>query len=80
MFLEDNPLAMEQQYPYQIHFDKDRYHQVREIIEWCLEHIGDGGYIGHPKDAVWFVVTAFGKSSWLFRTNQDATLFALRWA
>jgi|688.fasta_scaffold403364_5 hypothetical protein len=66
-------------YPYQIHFDHDRYHQIREIIDWCLENIGEGGYIGN-KQTIWAVATAFGKSSWLFKKKTHATLFALRWA
>jgi hypothetical protein len=67
-------------YPYQIHFERDRYHQVRELIDWCLINIGEGGYIATDENSVWAVVTAFGKSSWLFKNKEDATMFALRWA
>ena len=71
-------MSSENTYPYQVHFEKDRYHQVREIIEWCLENVGPGGY--NSLDSIWAVVTTFGKSSWLFKNQDDATMFTLRWA
>ena len=69
-------MSVDDTHPYQIHFDKDRYHHVREMVEWCFEHVGEGY---HKDSDPWRLITAFGKSSWLFKNQNDATMFALRW-
>jgi hypothetical protein len=67
---------LEREYPHQVHLDKGRYHLIGEIKQWCLEHIGTGGFI---QGGTWCVFTAFGKSSWCFKNQEDAALFTLRW-
>jgi len=64
-----------------VHFEKDRYHQIEDIVGWCLRQFGEGGYIYSANNTErWALVIAFGKSSWLFKNTEDATLFALKWA
>jgi len=72
-------MPVDETHPYQVHFDRDRYHQIQEMVVWCHHNIGEGGYIGSPNDR-WSVATAFGKSSWLFKNQEHATMFALRWS
>jgi hypothetical protein len=68
-------------HPYRIHFERDHYPFVHDMIQWCFAEFGEGGYIGSVyRTERWAVVTAFGKSSWLFKNQEDATMFALRWA
>ncbi len=71
-------MSVDHTHPYQVHFEKNRYHQIQEMVVWCHGNVGDGGYIGRKNDA-WILITAFGKSSWLFKNQKDATMFALRW-
>jgi hypothetical protein len=68
-------------HPYQVHFEKDRYRQVEDMMGWCIDNIGEGGYIFSTNNIErrWALVLAFGKSSWLFKNQDDATMFALRW-
>jgi hypothetical protein len=74
-------MSVDDTHPYQVHFEKDRYHQVLEMINWCHKQFGEGGYIASSnKTDRWAVATAFGKSSWLFKNKDDATLFALKWS
>jgi hypothetical protein len=70
------------EYPYQVHLEKDRYHLIADIRQWCMQNIGIGGswvsVVAGQGDR-WCVITAFGKSSWCFKNQHDATLFTLRW-
>jgi hypothetical protein len=73
-------MGVDQTHPYQVHFEKNRYHQVEEMLGWCETQFGEGGYVYSANNTDrWALVIAFGKSSWLFKNNEDATIFALRW-
>jgi len=73
-------MSVDNTHPYQVHFTKDRYHQVQDMVGWCTDQFGDGGYIhSSVKNQRWALAIAFGNSSWLFKNSEDATLFALRW-
>lgn len=73
-------MSADDTHPYQIHFERDRYHEIQAMVAWCINYFGEGGYISSSnKTERWAVVTAFGKSSWLFKNQEDATMFALRW-
>ncbi len=73
-------MGVDNTHPHQVHFGKDRYHQVEDMLGWCENQFGEGGYIYSANDTErWALVIAFGKSSWLFKNPEDATMFALRW-
>lgn len=63
----------------EIQFDKDRYHELEQMISWCRQSIGPGGYL-FGDHCVWQIETVFGTSTFTFKRDQDAALFALRWA
>ena len=65
-------------YPYKVHLDRSRWHELRNIIEWCNKNFGEGG---HPSlgDNIWILETAFGNSTFAFSNSQDATYFVLMW-
>lgn len=62
-----------------IEFDKSRYHLLEEMQVWCRENIGAGGYI-YRDHFKWTIETAFGNSTFKFKNEKDATLFALKWS
>lgn len=69
---------------YKIRFDKNRYHQSRDMIEWCETHIGHGGwnsrYIDHlPVDYKWDVDTVFGMTTFRFSDPKDFSKFLVKW-
>jgi hypothetical protein len=73
-------MGVDATHPFQVHFGKERYHQVLEMSNWCDKQFGEGGYIySANKTERWALVIAFGNSSWLFKNSEDATMFALRW-
>jgi len=73
-------MSVDLTHPFQIHFEKDRYHQIEDMVVWCVKQLGEGGFYTSNKNKRWALITAFGKSSWLFKNQDDATMFALRWA
>jgi len=73
-------MSVDHTHPFQVHFERDRYHEVEDMIVWCVRQLGEGGLYTSNKDKQWALITAFGKSSWLFKNQDDATMFALRWA
>ena len=69
---------------YKITLGKDRYHQYREMIEWCEKHIGPGGwntrYIEHlPVDYKWDVDQVFGNTTFRFGDPKDLSKFLVKW-
>jgi hypothetical protein len=73
-------MSVDTTHPHQIHFERDRYHQIEDMVGWCLRQFGEGGYIYSSNNTErWALVIAFGKSSWLFKNTEDATMFALKW-
>lgn len=64
----------------QITFDKNRYHQHREMEEWCYAHIGPGGWRPSPADdGLWSIESMFGMTTFTFQNGRDYTMFLLRW-
>ena len=57
---------------------KRRYHEVDDMILWCKNNIGRGGYIPHEYNS-WEIVGIFGNSTFRFKNEKDSVLFALRW-
>ncbi len=70
---------LDREYPYQIHLDKGHYHLIESMRNWCVGNIGTGGYWALREGDHWCVLTAFGRSSWCFKNQNDATLFTLKW-
>lgn len=65
-----------------ISFGKDRYHQQREMLDWCETNLGDGGYFAftkNPDHARWSVESMFGSTHFFFKEEKDAVLFGLIW-
>ncbi len=63
-------------------FGKDRFHEHREMYDWCESQFGEGGYYAftkNPDTARWSIDSMFGNTNFFFRDSRDATLFALRW-
>ena len=66
-------------FKHEVTFGKDRYHLLDQMREWCRNTIGAGGYFINDH-CVWHIITVFGNSTFSFKRESDATLFALRWA
>ena len=66
-------------FKYQVSVDKQKYHNLAEMQTWCRESIGSGGYVAHQEWDHWHLETMFGNSTFSFKCEQDAVLFALRW-
>ena len=62
-----------------VEFGRDKYHLQGEMVKWCKENIGKGGWL-QAEGAVWSVDSAFGTTFFKFVNESDATLFRLRWA
>lgn len=68
----------------EIHFDRRAYHLINEMMNWCYNNIGKGGY-GMPLDShndsnrAWGIDVAFGNSTFYFCKETDAMMFGLRW-
>lgn len=67
-------------------FDKDRYHQQREMEAWCKKQFGEGKWIGgpYPKDWTglpnWTIHCMFGTTTFAFKNEKDYNWFVLKWA
>ena len=61
------------------HFDKDRYHEQREMVRWCEQNFGLGGYFPEPNQR-WRWDSMFGSTFFYFKDERDATLFSLKWS
>lgn len=69
-----------------VEFDKRRYHEQREMIEWCREYFGAHKYdwmYSEPLSweglGTWGVSTMFGNTFFYFKNKNDAMWFKLRW-
>ncbi len=63
-------------------FGKDRFHEQRDMLSWCEENFGDGGYYSftkNPDTARWSIDSMFGNTHFFFRDSKDAVLFGLKW-
>lgn len=70
----------------EITFDKHRYLEHVNMITWCLDYLGSGGWtLGRPKTWVgmgnktWAVSSAFGNITFSFKDPKHLTLFILKW-
>lgn len=62
----------------EVDIGKNQYHELREMIAWCKEQFGAGGYL-KDQESQWFLETAFGNSVFYFKQGSHATAFALKW-
>jgi hypothetical protein len=74
-------------YKMEIRFGKDRYHEQKDMEEWCHNNIGPGCWTyGTPLtwkgmgNNLWVVNSIFGSTTFAFKNPKDLTLFILRWA
>ena len=70
----------------EVRFDKRRYHLHGDMMNWCNENIGKGGWsYDTPKTwegmdgEIWVVRCAFGNTVFAFKNEADASMFILRW-
>ncbi len=70
----------------EITFNKDRYHQIIDMEDWCHKHIGKGGWVwGSPSTwegldgKIWVMHSAFGNTTFAFKEQKHYTWFILRW-
>ncbi len=65
----------------ELQFDKDRYHLQRDMVQWCEQNLGPGGYTGvDPYTSTWSWNSMFGSTFFYFKNERDATLFSLKWS
>lgn len=59
-------------------FDKHSEHLQNEMVRWCEENIGPGGWLNEPY-YIWHVSAIFGNTFFKFKDKKDAVLFSSRW-
>jgi hypothetical protein len=65
----------------EIQFGKDQYHLQRDMVRWCEQNLGPGGYTGvDPYNHSWSWNSMFGSTFFHFKNERDATLFSLKWS
>jgi hypothetical protein len=64
---------------FEVTFGKERYHQINDMVRWCKDNIGDGGWLAGDHDW-WACEGAFGNTTFKFKRDADHTMFLLRWA
>lgn len=62
---------------------RDRYHLQDDMVAWCRENVGLGSWWNSlpalPAEQDWSIQCIFGRTTFWFKRESDATLFALRW-
>lgn len=67
---------------YQITLSKQRYHEVPDMLTWCKQHIGNGGWQYSPEglyDAKWSFEQTFGNTTFRFIDARDYSRFVVKW-
>ena len=59
-------------------FDKHRHYLQNEMVRWCEENIGPGGWLNEPY-YIWHVSAVFGNTFFKFKHEKDAEAFSLKW-
>jgi hypothetical protein len=59
-------------------FDKHSHHLQNEMVRWCEENIGPGGWLNEPY-YIWHVRAVFGNTFFSFEHEKDATAFSSKW-
>ena len=59
-------------------FDKHSHHLQNEMVRWCEENIGPGGWLNEPY-YIWHVRAVFGNTFFMFEHEKDATAFSSKW-
>jgi hypothetical protein len=61
-------------------FDKSQWHLQEEIRDWCRSNFGPGMWC-NPKDNTntWGFDSDFGDTTYYFKQEHEASMFALRW-
>ena len=62
-----------------LRFGKRWYHMHNEMITWCNENIGPGGWGSYPVgDEVWMITCDFGNTKFHFANSKDALAFKFK--
>lgn len=62
-----------------ISFDRDHYHLLNEMTDWCQKKFGYGHWNTNIGKHKWSVESMFGYTHFYFREERDAVLFTLTW-
>ena len=68
---------------YWITFGKDQYYLNGSMEQWCLDHVGKGGWLyrfDQDDSDMWGIKSMFGNTTFMFKEPKDYTMFILRWA
>ena len=62
---------------------KERYHQQEEIVRWCKQNLGPGGWnrslVLNATGDLWRVDSMFGSTMFWFKDERHYLLFCLKW-
>lgn len=66
-------------------FDKNRYHEHPDMVDWCKANIGKGGWCALSidrsllPDNLWAIEAMFGNTTYSFERREDYELFLAKW-
>jgi len=74
----------------EIKFNKHRYHEHQDMLQWCQDNFGPGCWggfdvadrygVARTGEERWsYDMPGFGNFAFQFLNEQDAMLFSLRW-
>lgn len=63
---------------YKTEIGREKYHLHNDIMQWCNDNIGPGGYRQNTNQ-VWDMSIVFGTATYYFKYERDLLLFILRW-
>lgn len=63
-----------------IRFGKRWYHKHDEMMQWCIDNIGHGGWLNYPEvdEQVWMIECNFGNTTFWFVKSEDALAFKFK--
>lgn len=60
-----------------VSFGKRWYHRHAEMMGWCTDRLGEGGWEDWDGSSVWLITCNFGNTKFYFANPEDATAFTL---
>ena len=62
-----------------IGFGKRWYHLHDQMIKWCLQNVGPGGWIeSEEPEQAWLITCNFGNTKFYFANSEDALAFKFK--
>ena len=62
-----------------IRFSREHYHLINDMWEWCTENFGQGQWAGNTFTRDWSIETVFGYTTFVFKDDEQALIFKLKW-